>query len=132
MASNGASSSPSASVGPAAPACPAQAPTAHGLSRRRALALPPAIAALAALGGCGILGSSAQAQAYDTDATHREIPLEDAPAAPDAVAACAALSEALLRFRLREEPANNALTCPVGMALAIALLYAAPTPPPTV
>ncbi|MBE6482409.1 MAG: serpin family protein [Actinomyces ruminicola] len=124
MASNGASSSPPALVGPTIPSRPAQALAAHGLSRRRALALPPAIAALVALGGCGILGGSAQAEAYDTDATHREIPLEDAPAAPDAVAACAALSEALLRSRLGEEPANNALACPVGTALAVALLYA--------
>lgn len=118
MASNGASS------GSTIPSRPAQAVAAHGLSRRRALALPPTIAALVALGGCGAFGGSAQAQAYDTDAEHREVPLEDAPAAAQAAAACAVMSESLLRFRLDEEPGANALTCPVGMALTIALLYA--------
>ncbi|WP_147680224.1 serpin family protein [Actinomyces ruminicola] len=101
----------------------------RGLSRRRALTLPPAIAALVTLGGCGILGGSAQAQAYDTDATHREVPLEDVPGAPDAAAACAALSESLLRFRLGEEPGGNVLNCPVGTALAVALLYAGSASP---
>ncbi|SHE26848.1 serpin family protein [Actinomyces glycerinitolerans] len=132
MASNDAApgpfpSAPSASTTPSAPAPPGRTAPGRGtrgLSRRRALALPPAIAALVALGGCGVFGGSARAQAYDTDAVHREIPLEDAPGAPDAAAACAALSESLLRFRLGEEPAANALTCPVGTALTIALLYA--------
>ncbi|NDR53402.1 serpin family protein [Actinomyces sp. 565] len=131
MASNGApgpsSSTPSASTCPAAPTAPGSLPRrrgTRGLSRRRALALPPAIAALVALGGCGVFGGSARAQAYDTDAVHREISLEDAPVAAEAAAACAALSESLLRFRLGENPAANALTCPVGTALTIALLYA--------
>lgn len=116
-----ASSTPSA---PAPPGRPARVRGTHGLSRRRALALPPAIAALVALGGCGVFGGSARAQAYDTDAVHREIPLEEAPGAPDAATACAALSESLLRFRLGEEPGANTLTCPIGTALTIALLYA--------
>ncbi|WP_199176288.1 serpin family protein [Actinomyces qiguomingii] len=118
------SATPSAPPARTAPAGPARTVTGHGLSRRRALALPPAIAALVALGGCGGFGDSTQAKAYDTDAVHREVPLQDAPAAPEAATACASLSESLLRSHLDADPAANTLACPVGMALAVALLYA--------
>ncbi|MDO4901166.1 serpin family protein [Actinomyces sp.] len=124
MASSDASTTPTTAASPRTSSHPVPTRSVRGLSRRQLLGLPPAIAALLTLAGCDVSGGSAQAQAYDTDATHRAIPLKDAPAASDAATACATLSEALLRFRLGEEPAANALTCPVGIALAIALLYA--------
>ncbi|MDU0349654.1 serpin family protein [Actinomyces sp. MRS3W] len=111
------------------------------VSRRHLLTLPPVVAAMATLAACGsstnqspstasatpsMTGAdgATQAIAFHTDVEHQQVALEDAPALGSAVAACHTLSEAMLRRQLRDQPGGNALACPVGLSLAIALLYA--------
>lgn len=108
------------------PACP---------SRRSVVLGVPALAtaaALSGLGGCAALqgvapGSptralrsvhslSSQAQAT--------VPPADVTTSAAAAAAASGLGSRLLRQRLKTSPSSNALVCPAGLSLTLAMLYA--------
>lgn len=56
-----------------------------------------------------------------SEQTRTTVPLAQAPALPDAVAACDALSAALLQAQLADGAHANALACPVSLALNLAM-----------
>ncbi len=101
------------------------------MRRRTLLTLPPLLAVLAAC-GCGVFDRWGRAPddpttALTSDAEPRVLALSDAPYVGAAVTACDGLGAAMLSHVLDEDRDRNAVVCPAGTGLVLAMLYAGAT-----
>lgn len=93
--------------------------------RRTLLTVPPLLAVLAACGQDS--DGTDPAMMLSSDAERRVLALTDAPYVGAAVSACDELGAATLSRLMSENPTLNAVVCPVGAGLALAMLYAGAT-----
>lgn len=99
------------------------------LTRRRLLTIPSLAALTGALGACDALPlMEARAIPYQVEVEHRNVELPQIPDLSAAVTACAALGERMVRHQVAEG-GLNAMACPVGLSLGLALLFAGATTP---
>ncbi|WP_243856643.1 MULTISPECIES: serpin family protein [Actinomyces] len=97
--------------------------------RRTLLTVPPLLTVLAACGQApNQMGTALDpATVLSSRAEPRVLALTDAPYVGAAVSACDELGAVMLSHRLSEDPASNAVVCPVGAGFALAMLYAGAT-----
>lgn len=106
----------------------------HGrplVSRRALLALAPVLTATLASCSGSLFGGN-PATALTSTATRQQVPLAEAPALEEAVAACDALGAAMITDALARAPEENALASPLSLALALALLAPGATDPQSI
>lgn len=105
-------------------------PCPRHLRRRTFLTVPPVLALLAA---CSVNDTSPTpptdapvdpASPMSSRVRPRVLQLADAPYVGAAVTACDELGASLLAHALSEDPQTNAVVCPAGTGLTLALLYA--------
>ena len=107
-------------------------PTCRLVRRRVLLAVPPVLAALAACGpapceqDAGPTGDD-PATVLPSEARPRVLSLAEAPYVGASVTACDRLGATMLSHVLAEDPGSNAVVCPAGAGLTLAMLYAGAT-----